>query len=182
MKPADLAVARASFAVYEGDALSLLNVLRAFRRKSSSASAKECTAWCRKRLLNLKMLQRALSVREQLARYMRRFGIAQTRAKDAPSLGGITGTDAIRKALVCGYFSQAANSIDGSGHYKACHGASKLRLHHNSVLYKAPPDWLVYHETVVTEHQHILSATKIEYHWLAELAPHFYEIRHQSTA
>eukprot|EP00966_Prymnesium_polylepis_P069965 1626375-Prymnesium_polylepis.1 len=34
LKPADLNVARAPFAVYEGDALMLLNVLRAFRRKS----------------------------------------------------------------------------------------------------------------------------------------------------
>ena len=53
------------------------------------------------------------------------------------------------------------------------HG-SPLRLHPTSVLYAAPPDWLVFHESTYTAVELALNATKIDEHWLTELAPHFY--------
>ncbi|KAL1511890.1 hypothetical protein AB1Y20_005172 [Prymnesium parvum] len=181
MKPADLAVARAPFAVYEGDAITTLNVLRKYVRKSAAVSAQRCTGWCRKHLLNQKVLQRAVRVRAQLAAHLRRLGVKETRAEDAPSLGGTTGTDAIRRALAAGFFAQAATASAGAGRYRRVHGGGELRLHLNSVLYKAPPDCLIYHETVVSEHELILAATKIDIEWLAEVAPHFYEMRHAAT-
>ena len=150
-------------------------MLRAYRRKARSAAPQRCTAWCRKHLLNQKVLQRALQVREQLARHLRRFEVPESAASDAPALGGTTGTDGVRRALICGYFASAAKASAGAGRYVASHRGAELRLHPNSVLFKAPPDWLIYHETVFTEYEHILSATKVEMAWLTELAPHFFE-------
>ena len=33
---------------------------------------------------------------------------------------------------------------------------------HESVLYGAPPDWVVFHETVFTKHELIMSGTKVD--------------------
>ena len=50
----------------------------------------------------------------------------------------------------------------------------KARRARAQELFKAPPQWLVFHETVTTEKEHILGATKVEKEWLTTLAPHFY--------
>ena len=39
----------------------------------------------------------------------------------------------------------------------------------------ATPTWVVYHETLFTAHEYILSATAVDFRWLTELAPHFYQ-------
>ena len=78
-----------------------------------------------------------------------------------------------RRALVRGYFACAA-SHQGGGVYTGLLRGAPLRLHPNSVLYRAPPEWLLFHETVSTKHELMLSVTKVEERWLSELAPHFY--------
>ena len=176
LRPADLALARAPFAVYEGDPVTLVNVLRAYTRKARATSEASCVSWCRKHLLNHKVLQRVEQVRKQLSRHLVRFSVQQSAAADHPRLGGTSGTDSIRRALVCGYFANAARQETG-GRYRATHRGAELRLSPNSVLYKAPPEWIIYHETVFTENEHILSATKVSLDWLTELAPHFFELR-----
>ena len=66
LRPADLVVARAPFAVYEGDALTLLNVYRAYEKQTKRRGGR-ATDWCRKHLLNERVLARALQVRSPLA-------------------------------------------------------------------------------------------------------------------
>ncbi len=127
-----------------------------------------------------------MQVRAQLAKHLRSFGRqdgagagASTRAGGSRGSGGdgdggATGTaDAIRRALVRGYFANAARQEAG-GHYSSILRAAPLRLHPSSTLYRAPPPWILYHETVFGKHELVLSATKVEEAWLAELAPHFY--------
>ena len=165
--------------VYEGDALSLLNVYRAYRRKARRGGA--CGPWCHKHKLNERALQRVAQVRSQLERHTRRFGIASESAHANPSLGGITGTDAIRRALVRGLFANAAEHT-GRGHYTAVRRGAALVVHPNSVLFKAPPAWVVFHETVHTDKEFMLGATKVEREWLTDLAPHFYALEQRAPA
>lgn len=98
----------------------------------------------------------------------------------AASGGGTTGTDAIRRALVKGFFANAARH-DGGGHYTSVLRGVALKLHANSVLFAAPPDWLVFHETTYTTLELILTATKVNESWLSELAPHFYQHEERSA-
>ena len=144
---------------------------RTYRRRARRGA--KCTAWCHKHKLNERALQRVARVRSQLERHMRSFGIASDSARSRPDLGGLTGTDGIRRALLRGLFANAAEHM-GGGHYRAVRREAALVLHPNSVLFKAPPQWLVFHETVTTEKEHILGATKVEKEWLTTLAPHFY--------
>ena len=124
-----------------------------------------------------------VQVRAQLAKHLksqahRRADSVAALTTDATSRGGggsggTTGTDSLRRALVRGFFANAAEHT-GGGHYRSVLRGASLRLHPNSVLFGAPPDWLVFHETVFTKHELILSATKVDQIWLTELAPHFY--------
>ena len=186
LKPADLAVARAPFAVYEGDALTSLNVLRAYERQRRRGGGGGAASWCRKHLLHERVLSRALEVRAQLSRHLRAFGASGAKeggakpkarhssAADHPSLGGTTGTDAVRRAIVRGFFANAARH-DGAGAYTSVLRGASLRLHPSCSLFKAPAPWIVYHETVLSAAgEAVLAATKVEEAWLPELAPHFY--------
>ena len=176
-RPADAARARAPFAVHEGDALTLLNVHDAWVRKRRLGTAK-CAAWCRRQLLHERVLLRAAQVRAQLARQLATLGVLPTAAA-MPERGGTTATNAICRAVARGYFASAAEkqSVAGGGGYRAVQREACLALHPNSVLFRAPPDWIVFHETVLTTTQeHVLAATRVEGGWLSELAPHFFAV------
>ncbi len=62
LRPADLQAARAPFAVYEGDALTLLNVQRAYQRRLERSGARRAGSWCRKHRLDERVLTRAAQV------------------------------------------------------------------------------------------------------------------------
>ena len=189
MKPADQAVARAAFAVYEGDAVTLLNVCRAYARRNKQGE-RTASNWCKKHLLDERVLKRAGQVRRQLEKHMQAHAKRKQQGKDgrgdASSSssagaasgrgGGTTGTDALRRALVRGFFATAARH-EGGGVYRSVLRGSLLKLHVTSVLYAVPPDWLVYHETTYSSSTElILSGTKVDEAWLSELAPHFYAV------
>jgi hypothetical protein len=105
---------------------------------------------------------------------VRAYDMGRETAADHPDLGGSTGTDAVRRAIVGGFFANAARQESGGDYTSVLRGAP-LKLHPNSVLWAAPPAWIVYHENVLTKHEMVLSATSVEEEWLVELAPHFYE-------
>ena len=156
--------ARAHFAVYEGDHLTLANVLRAFTR------ARDAPRWASRRGLDARVLQRAVLVRAQLARFLSRFGL--------PAENCGRETDRLRRSVVRGFFPHAAQRQVG-GEYRAVRGGRRLLIHPRSVLFRAPPEWLVYHEVsqLTNGDEAMIDVCKIEPHWLTELAPLFYEVR-----
>merc|ERR1712216_196235 len=91
--------AKAKFAHYDGDHLTLLNVYHAYKQNESNVSK-----WCWDNFLNQRSLKSADSVRAQLARIMARFNL--------PLKSG----DFSKQALVSGYFMQVAH-LQRAGHY-----------------------------------------------------------------
>ncbi|TPX58828.1 hypothetical protein SpCBS45565_g07893 [Spizellomyces sp. 'palustris'] len=150
------------FAVEEGDHITYLNVYNAFLKNNKSAK------WCYNHFLNHKTLQRVVSIRQQLRRYLGRFGMPFESCK-----GDI---DILRKCIVSGYFSHAAR-LKPDGTYGTVLHNEVLHIHPNSVLFRRSPEWVVYHEVVETTKSFMRDLTVIEPDWLTELAPHFYERR-----
>lgn len=96
--------AKKKFSVEEGDHITLMNIFHAFITKGEKSSK-----WCHEHFLNFKALTRAVSIRDQLRRYLERFKIP-IKSADPKS-----GTDNIRKCLISGYFLHAARmQPDGS--------------------------------------------------------------------
>jgi ATP-dependent RNA helicase DDX35 len=157
------------FAVEEGDHLTLLNVYTAFTTRGQK-SAK----WCRDHYLNFKALSRAVSVRQQLWRYLLRF------FPDLESRSCELATETtIRKCLVKGYFAHAAR-MRPDGTFRVAGGDEQLVLwpHPSSVMFNRKADWVIFHEIVETgKKTFIRDITCVEKAWLVEGAPEYYKVR-----
>ena len=122
--------ARRKFAVEEGDHLTLLNVYQAFITKGKKESK-----WCRDNCLNFKSMSRAVSIRNQLRRYLERFGInveeslAKQNGNEAINKG-----EQIRKCLTTGYFAHAAR-MQPDGTFKTVNGNMVLHAHPSSLMF-----------------------------------------------
>lgn len=179
--------ARRKFAAEEGDHLTLLNVYQAFITKG-----KKEAKWCRDNLLNYKSLTKAVSIRNQLRRYIERFGInveeSLTGSKDAKGKN-----DSIRRCLTTGYFANAAR-MQPDGSFKTVNGLLTLHAHPSSLMFVSSTsspssqfilivyqnrkaDWVIFHEVMESANKtFIRDVTKIEKAWLLEYASDYYRI------
>jgi ATP-dependent RNA helicase DDX35 len=159
--------ARARFAVYEGDHVTLANVMRSY------AKQRESQRWAGRKGLDGRVLQRAVQVRAQLAKFIRRFGLP------VESCGA--DTERLCRSVVRGFFPHAAQRQLG-GAYRALRGGRALVIHPRSVAFRAPPEFVVYHEAqqLTNGDEAMLDVCKIEPEWLTELAPQFYEVQRVS--
>lgn len=123
--------ARRKFAVEEGDHLTLLNVYQGFVTKG-----KKDAQWCKSNYLNFKSMTRAVSIRNQLKRYLERFGINVEESLSASALrvGGPDKAEQIRRCLTTGYFSHAAR-MQPDGSFKTVDGGTILHAHPTSLMF-----------------------------------------------
>lgn len=153
-------VAKRKVSVYEGDHLTLLNVYNKFIKAGKSVE------WCKVNHLNYKGLLRAVDIRNQLRRYLKRFQI--------PIVSCDGDHYKIRKAILSGYFANVA-AVLPDGTYKTIRGGQILYVHPTSVLFNRTPDFVVFHEIVQTAKLFMREATIIDPVWLTQIASHFYD-------
>eukprot|EP01128_Nolandella_sp_AFSM9_P005869 TRINITY_DN292_c0_g1_i3.p1 TRINITY_DN292_c0_g1~~TRINITY_DN292_c0_g1_i3.p1 ORF type:complete len:691 (-),score=79.54 TRINITY_DN292_c0_g1_i3:171-2243(-) len=153
---------RRKFAVTQGDHFTLLNVYNAFVKNDLSKS------WCSGHYVNYKSLMRAYNVRAQLRKYMRKFQV--------PLISAEGNAEAITKAIVAGYFPNAAQ-LQPDGSYRTLRSSNRLKIHPSSVLFGFPPPWLIYHEVIETKEQFMRDCIGIDNAWLTEIAPHYYHTK-----
>ena len=122
---------RRKFAVEEGDHLTYLNVYQAFITKG-----KKDSKWCRDNLLNYRSLQRAVSVRGQLKRYLERFGIPteESLASSQPQPDSSRRVERVQRCLTTGYFAHAAK-MQPDGTFKTVSGGLTLHAHPSSLMF-----------------------------------------------
>lgn len=164
-REAESDAAREKFFVPESDHLTLLNVYLQWKRNGYSAS------WCEKHFVHVKAVRKAREVREQLLDIMR------TKKMQPQSCG--TEWDIVRKCVCSAYFANAAQ-LKGIGEYVNMLTGIPCLLHPSSALYGLgyTPDYVVYHELVLTGKEYMHCVTAAEPEWLAELAPMFFSVKH----
>lgn len=86
--------------------------------------------------------------------------------------------DCIRKCICSAYFHQAAR-LKGIGEYVNSRTGMPCHLHPTSALYGMgfTPDYVVYHELVMTTKEYMRCVTAVEGQWLAELGPMFFSVK-----
>ncbi|KAK3046413.1 hypothetical protein LTR09_012105 [Extremus antarcticus] len=168
---------RRKFAVEEGDHLTLLNVYQAFVTKGRKEAK-----WCQQHYLNFKSMTRAVSIRNQLRRYLERMGIDVSESLSSsqqPVLkaGGLSMEERIRRCLTSGYFAHAARMApDGS--FRSVGGDVVLYAHPSSLMFNRKAGWVIFTELMETgEKIFMRDVTKIEKSWLLEYAPEYYRMR-----
>ncbi|KAJ1980930.1 Pre-mRNA-splicing factor ATP-dependent RNA helicase PRP16 [Dimargaris xerosporica] len=156
--------AREKFFVPESDHLTLLHVYNLWKTNGYR------DAWCTKHFLHAKALHKAHEVRTQL------LDIMKLQRMPYESCG--TNWDVVRKCICSAYFHHAAQQ-KGIGEYVNCRTGMPCHLHPTSALYGLgyTPDYLVYHELVMTSKEYMQCVTAVDPYWLAELGPMFFSVK-----
>ncbi|GAA5909863.1 hypothetical protein JCM6882_002035 [Rhodosporidiobolus microsporus] len=158
--------AREKFFVPESDHLTLLHVYTQWKSNGYS------DAWAARHFLHPKTLRKAREVRTQL------LDIMKHQKLDIIPCG--TDWDVIRKTICGAYFHQAAR-VKGIGEFQHLRTAVPMHLHATSSLYGLGylPDYVVYHELVLTSKEYMSIVTSVDAYWLAELGSKFFSVREQ---
>ncbi|KAJ1398769.1 P-loop containing nucleoside triphosphate hydrolase [Sesbania bispinosa] len=161
--------ARERFFVPESDHLTLYNVYQQWKQHDYRGD------WCNDHFLHVKGLRKAREVRSQLLDILKTLKIPLTTCWPD--------TDIVRKAICSAYFHNAAR-LKGVGEYVNCRNGMPCHLHPSSALFGmgCTPEYVVYHELILTTKEYMQCATAVEPQWLAELGPMFFSVKESDTS
>ncbi|XP_057530886.1 pre-mRNA-splicing factor ATP-dependent RNA helicase DEAH7 [Amaranthus tricolor] len=160
--------AREKFFVPESDHLTLLNVYQQWKSNDYRGD------WCNDHFLQVKALRKAREVRSQLMDILKQLKIKLTSTPD---------WDIVRQAICSAYFHNSAKQ-KGIGEYVNTRNGMPCHLHPSSALYGLgyTPEYVVYHELLLTTKEYMQCVTSVEPHWLAELGPMFFSVKESDTS
>lgn len=155
---------REKFFVPESDHLTLLNSYLQWSRNGYS------TQWCEDHYINPKSMKKAAEIREQLVDIMRQLRLP------VETCG--TEWDVVRETICGSYFHNAAK-LKGIGEYVNLLNGMPCNLHPGSALYGLgyTPDYVVYHELVMTSKEYMHCVTAVNAEWLSTQGDKFFSIK-----
>ena len=159
---------REKFQVPESDHLTFLNVYLQWRMHKYSMG------WAGENFIHGKAMKKVREVRAQLKDIMD--------SQKLPLTSAATDWDVIRKCICSAYFHNAAR-LKGIGEYVNLRTGIPCFLHPTSALFGMgyTPDYVVYHELVMTAKEYMQCVTAVDGLWLAELGPMFYSVKDSSA-
>ena len=167
-------LSRRKFAAEEGDHLTLLNVYQAFTTKG-----KKEAKWCHEHHLNFKTMQRAVSIRAQLSRYLEKLGIKipSSSSTALPQPDPTTPTR-ILKCLATGFFAHAAKMQPADGTFQSVAGGVTMHAHPTSLLFNRKAEYVVFSELLESAGKvYIRDLSKVEKGWLVEGGGGYYSVK-----
>ncbi|KAG2071377.1 P-loop containing nucleoside triphosphate hydrolase protein [Suillus decipiens] len=158
--------ARALLTVPDGDHLTLLNVYNNYHQNQYDQS------WAWNNFLSARVLMQADNAREQLKLTMERFEVELISVQDQKKM-----FMAIRQALCCGFFTQVAHKEGGRGNYVTVKDDQVVALHPSCGL-DTQPEWVIFHEFVLTTRPYIRTVTDVRPDWLLEYASSYFDLKY----
>ncbi|KAG7452227.1 P-loop containing nucleoside triphosphate hydrolase protein [Guyanagaster necrorhizus] len=152
---------KAKFHQPEGDHLTLLTVYNGWKAANFS------NPWCYENFIQARSMRRAQDVRKQL------LGIMDRYKHDILSSG--RDYNRVRTAIASGFFRNAAKKDPQEG-YKTLVEGTPVYIHPSSALFNRNPEWVVFHELVLTTREYCHNVTAVEPKWLVEVAPQFFKV------
>lgn len=146
--------------------MTLLAVYNAWKQNKFSA------AWSFENFVQARTLKRAQDIRKQLLSIMDRHKLDVVSC-GATAGGGTAATARVQKAIVSGFFRNAAHKEPQEG-YRSTVDQQLVFIHPSSSLFQKQPDWVVYHEVVLTTKEYMRVVTAIDPRWLCEFAPNMF--------
>lgn len=158
--------AREKFFVPESDHLTYLNVYLQWKTQNYS------TSWCNDHFIHPKAMKKAREVHSQL------LDILKTQRIPLTSSGEQGNWDVVRKAICASYFYNSAR-VKGIGEYVNMLTGLPSSLHPSSALFGLgyTPDYVCYHELIMTSKEYMSCVTAVDGQWLAELGPMFFTVK-----
>jgi len=150
---------KAKFHQPEGDQCTLLEVYKTWAHHRFS------NPWCYENFIQARALRRSQDVRKQMITLMDRYKF------EIVSCGN--DYNRIRKAIAAGYFGNACRRDPQEG-YRTLTEHQQVYIHPSSSLYQRNPEWIIYHELVLTSKEYLRECCTVEPSWLPELAPNLF--------
>jgi len=150
---------KARFHQPEGDHCTLLEVYKGWAHNRFS------NPWCYENFIQARALRRSQDVRKQLITLMDRYKF--------PIISTGNDYNRIRKCITAGYFGNACRKDPQEG-YRTLTDHQQVYIHPASALYQRNPEWIVYHELVLTSKEYLRECSTVEPQWLPELAPNLF--------
>ncbi|XP_060951532.1 LOW QUALITY PROTEIN: ATP-dependent RNA helicase DHX8-like [Limanda limanda] len=154
---------KAKFHQAEGDHLTLLAVYNSWKNNKFS------NPWCYENFIQARSLRRAQDIRKQM------LGIMDRHKLDVVTCG--KATVRVQKAICSGFFRNAAKKDPQEG-YRTLIDQQVVYIHPSSALFNRQPEWVVYHELVLTTKEYMREVTTIDIdpRWLVEFSPAFFKV------
>jgi ATP-dependent RNA helicase DHX8/PRP22 len=159
-KQAQADMKKAKFSQPEGDHISFLCVYKAWEASKFSAP------WCFENFIQSRSMLRAQDVRKQLVTIMDRYRLLLVSAGKNYKI--------VCKAITAGFFMNAAKKDPQEG-YRTLVDQNHVYLFPGSALFSKSPEYVIYHELVMTTKEYMRNCLAIDAKWLYELAPAFYK-------
>lgn len=176
-------LSRRRFAAEEGDHLTLLNVYQSFITKGRKEAK-----WCHDNHLNFKSMSRAVSIRNQLRRYLERLGVKvdETLSSSSsnppylttkPLAAPADKATSILQCLTSGFFSHAAK-MQPDGSFRSVSGDVTMYAHPTSLMFNRKAQYVIFHELLETgDKVYIKDISKVEKSWLVDFSGGFYNLK-----
>jgi ATP-dependent RNA helicase DHX8/PRP22 len=159
-KQAQADMRKAKFHQAEGDHLTLLAVYKGWEASRFS------NPWCFENFVQARSMKRAQDVRKQLVTIMDRYRLLLISAGKNYKI--------ICKAIAAGFFTNTAKKDPQEG-YRTLVDQNPVYIHPSSALFNKNPEYVIYHELVLTTKEYMRNIMVIDAKWLTELAPAFYK-------
>jgi ATP-dependent RNA helicase DHX8/PRP22 len=151
---------KAKFNQPEGDHLTLLAVFNAWKHSKFS------DPWCFDNFVQARTLKRSSDIRKQL------LGIMDRHKLDIITCGNQVAQ--VQKCILSGFFTKCAKR-DAQEGYRTLVDQQVVFIHPSSAVFQRQPDWVIYHELVLTTKEYMREVIAIDPKWLIELAPNFFK-------
>ncbi|EEB06271.2 ATP-dependent RNA helicase Cdc28 [Schizosaccharomyces japonicus yFS275] len=153
---------RANFTQPLGDHFTLLHIWNEWVDTDFSYS------WARENFLQYRSLCRARDVRDQLASLCDRVEIEIVG-------NGLDSFEPIQKALLAGYFCNAARLERTGDSYRTIKTGQTVFIHPSSTMLEKRPKFIIYYELVLTSKEYCRQVMEIQPEWLLEISPHYFK-------
>eukprot|EP00340_Litonotus_pictus_P000043 CAMPEP_0170522266 /NCGR_PEP_ID=MMETSP0209-20121228/7716_1 /TAXON_ID=665100 ORGANISM="Litonotus pictus, Strain P1" /NCGR_SAMPLE_ID=MMETSP0209 /ASSEMBLY_ACC=CAM_ASM_000301 /LENGTH=1258 /DNA_ID=CAMNT_0010809697 /DNA_START=167 /DNA_END=3940 /DNA_ORIENTATION=- len=151
---------RTKFYHCDGDHLTLLTVYQMWEANKFS------NPWCYENFIQSRAMKKAYDIRKQLVAIMDRYKL---------SIGKCNKDYArVRKAIASGFFAHIAKKDNTEG-YKTLLDNQTVYIHPSSALFNKSPEWVVYHELVLTSKEYMREVCSIDPRWLVDVAPRYFK-------
>eukprot|EP00172_Hildenbrandia_rubra_P002223 Plantae.Rhodophyta-Hildenbrandia_rubra.ctg29237.p1 GENE.Plantae.Rhodophyta-Hildenbrandia_rubra.ctg29237~~Plantae.Rhodophyta-Hildenbrandia_rubra.ctg29237.p1 ORF type:complete len:725 (+),score=102.98 Plantae.Rhodophyta-Hildenbrandia_rubra.ctg29237:133-2307(+) len=158
--------AKEKFVHPDGDHLSLLNAYHAYKQAGPNAQQ-----FCWSNFLDGRALKTVDNIRGQLENIMRRNGLELV----STDFNSPFYFDNIRRALISGYFMQIACKDPKTKRvYLTARDDQRVTFHPSCGL-KYYPEFVLFHEFVLTQTYFIRTVTTVKSAWLVEIAPKYFK-------
>ncbi|OQR94125.1 pre-mRNA-splicing factor ATP-dependent RNA helicase, partial [Thraustotheca clavata] len=170
-RKAKVAECIADFAHPQGDHWTYFKIYTEFIENDANRQ------WCDEHCLSYRILVRAMEIRKQLLRYVKRFGSQDKRIQSCGE-----NPESLLRCIVAGYFANAAK-LHGSATYRTIKDGRIVHVHPTSVLnsFLKSPEWIIFHQSVLTTEEYIREISSIDPRWLIAAAPDFYQCKDVSA-